>query len=140
MLSHVPLFEIPWTAARQVSLSFTISRSLVKGTNHTLVLPLEALIPTPSRPHPSPPKSPIRKDIIKRINLGTVLTCTNNISKLTLDSSSHLEKLEIYKNRNVLRKQSVEHLTPTVPHPALRCLLYLQADWESERGSTVAFS
>ena len=30
LLSHVWLFETPWTAARQASLSFTISRSLLK--------------------------------------------------------------------------------------------------------------
>ena len=30
LLSHVQLFAIPWTAACQVSLSFTISRSLLK--------------------------------------------------------------------------------------------------------------
>ena len=29
-LSHVLLFGTPWTAARQVSLSFTISQSLLK--------------------------------------------------------------------------------------------------------------
>ena len=30
LLSHVQLFEIPWTAARQASLSITISQSLLK--------------------------------------------------------------------------------------------------------------
>ena len=30
LLSHVQLFEFPWTAARQASLSFTISWSLLK--------------------------------------------------------------------------------------------------------------
>ena len=30
LLSHVQLFAIPWTAAHQASLSFTISRSLLK--------------------------------------------------------------------------------------------------------------
>ena len=30
LLSHVQLFATPWTAARQVSLSFTISRNLLK--------------------------------------------------------------------------------------------------------------
>ena len=29
-LSHVPLFATPWTAARQASLSFTISQILLK--------------------------------------------------------------------------------------------------------------
>ena len=29
-LSHVQLFEIPWTAAHQASLSFTVSKSLLK--------------------------------------------------------------------------------------------------------------
>ena len=30
LLSHVQLFATPWTVARQTSLSFTISRNLVK--------------------------------------------------------------------------------------------------------------
>ena len=30
LLSHVQLFATPWTAARQASLSFTISQSLLK--------------------------------------------------------------------------------------------------------------
>ena len=39
-LSHVWLFEIPWTAARQVSLSFTISWSLLK------LMSIESVIPS----------------------------------------------------------------------------------------------
>ena len=50
LLSHVQLFATPWTAARQASLSFTISWSLLKlmsmesmmSSNHLLL-------------HPSPP-------------------------------------------------------------------------------------
>ena len=30
LLSHVQLFAIPWTAARQASLSFTLSQSLLR--------------------------------------------------------------------------------------------------------------
>ena len=52
MLSCVQLFATPWTAARQASLSFTISRSLfkfvsvesVKPSNH-LILCLPLLLP-----------------------------------------------------------------------------------------------
>ena len=38
-LSHVWLFETLWTAARQASLSFTISRSLLKLMSIELVIP-----------------------------------------------------------------------------------------------------
>ena len=38
-LSHVQLFVIPWTAARQASLSFTISWSLLKLISIELVMP-----------------------------------------------------------------------------------------------------
>ena len=39
-LSHVRLFATPWTAARQVSLSFTISQSLLK------LMSIESLMPS----------------------------------------------------------------------------------------------
>ena len=39
LLSHVQLFATPWTAARQASLSFTISLSLLKFTSIELVMP-----------------------------------------------------------------------------------------------------
>ena len=38
-LSHVQLFATPWAAARQASLSFTISRSLLKFMSIELVMP-----------------------------------------------------------------------------------------------------
>ena len=38
-LSHVQLFEIPWTAARQASLSITNSRGLLKFMSIELVMP-----------------------------------------------------------------------------------------------------
>ena len=38
MLSHVRLFAIPWTAARQASLSITNSRSLLKLMSFELVM------------------------------------------------------------------------------------------------------
>ena len=49
LLSHVRLFETPWTTAHQASLSFTISLSLLK------VMSIESAI-QPSHPllHPSP--------------------------------------------------------------------------------------
>ena len=34
LLSHVQLLAIPWTVARQTSLSFTISRNLVKPMHY----------------------------------------------------------------------------------------------------------
>ena len=42
LLSHVQLFVIPWTAAPQASLSFTISRSLLKLMSIELVMDREA--------------------------------------------------------------------------------------------------
>ena len=39
LLSHVRLFVIPWTAARQAFLSFTISRSLLKLMSIESVMP-----------------------------------------------------------------------------------------------------
>ena len=43
-LSRVQLFETPWTAARQASLSFTISRSLLKLMSIESVTPSNYLI------------------------------------------------------------------------------------------------
>ena len=44
MLSYVPLFETPWTAARQASLSSTISHSLLKLMSIESVMPSNHLI------------------------------------------------------------------------------------------------
>ena len=44
LLSHVRLFTTPWTAARQASLSFTISHSLLKFMSIELVMPSNHLI------------------------------------------------------------------------------------------------
>ena len=44
LLSHVQLFGTPWTVARQASLSFTISWSLLKLTSVKLVIPSNHLI------------------------------------------------------------------------------------------------
>ena len=43
-LSRVQLFETPWSAARQASLSFTISRSLLKLMSIESVMPSNYLI------------------------------------------------------------------------------------------------
>ena len=43
-LSHVQLFVTPWTAARQASLSFTISQSLLKPMFIVLTMPSNHLI------------------------------------------------------------------------------------------------
>ena len=43
-LSHVWLFATPWTAARQASLSFTVSRSLVKLISIESVMPFNHLV------------------------------------------------------------------------------------------------
>ena len=43
-LSHICLFETPWTAARQASLSITSSWSLLKLTSIELVMPSNRLI------------------------------------------------------------------------------------------------
>ena len=39
LLSYIRLFATPWTAARQASLSFTISQSLLKLMSIKLVMP-----------------------------------------------------------------------------------------------------
>ena len=44
MLSHVQLFAVPWTAARQASLSITNSQSLLKLVSIELVMPSNYLI------------------------------------------------------------------------------------------------
>ena len=44
LLSHVRLFVTPWTAARQASLSFTISRCLLKLMSIELVIPSNHLV------------------------------------------------------------------------------------------------
>ena len=44
MLSHVPLFDTPWTAARQAFLSSTISQSLLKLISIESVMPSNHLI------------------------------------------------------------------------------------------------
>ena len=44
LLSHVPFFVTPWTAAHQASLSFTISWSLLKLTSTESVMPFNHLI------------------------------------------------------------------------------------------------
>ena len=44
LMNHVRLFVTPWTAARQASLSFTISRSLLKLMCIDFVLPSNQLI------------------------------------------------------------------------------------------------
>ena len=44
VLSHVPLFETPWTAACQASLSITNSRSLLKLMSIRSVMPSSHLI------------------------------------------------------------------------------------------------
>ena len=43
-LNHVQLFETPWPAAHQASLSFTISQSLLRFTSTELVMPSSNLI------------------------------------------------------------------------------------------------
>ena len=43
-LSHVQLFETPWTAAHQASLSFTIAQSLLKLMSIESVMPSSHLI------------------------------------------------------------------------------------------------
>ena len=43
-LSHVQLFATPWTAARQASLSFTVSRSLLKLISTESMMPSNHLI------------------------------------------------------------------------------------------------
>ena len=51
-LSHVPLFAIPWTAARQASMSTTNSQTMLKFMSIESVMPSSCLILLLS---PSPP-------------------------------------------------------------------------------------
>ena len=51
VLSHVWLFVTPWTAARQASLSFTISRNLLKLISIELVMPSNHQVLSHSRLH-----------------------------------------------------------------------------------------
>ena len=44
LLSHIRLFVTPWTAARQATLSFTISQSLLKLMSIESVMPSNHLI------------------------------------------------------------------------------------------------
>ena len=44
LFSHIPLFGTPWTAARQASLSFTVSQSLLKVMSIESVMPSSHLI------------------------------------------------------------------------------------------------
>jgi len=44
LLSHIRLFAAPWTAARQASLSFTLSRNLLKLMSNESVMPSNHLI------------------------------------------------------------------------------------------------
>ena len=44
LLSHVPLFAMPWTATHQASLSISNSRSLLKLMSIKLVMPSNHLI------------------------------------------------------------------------------------------------
>ena len=48
-LSRVWIFETPWTATRQASLSFTISQSLLK------LMSIESVMPSNHLSSPSPP-------------------------------------------------------------------------------------
>ena len=64
-LSHVRLFVIPWTAARQASLSITNSRSLLKLMSIESVMPsnhliLCHLVPFSSRPQSFPASGPFQ--------------------------------------------------------------------------------
>ena len=52
LLSHVRLFATPWTAARQASLSFNISWSLLRLMSIELVMPSKKSHPLS---FPSPP-------------------------------------------------------------------------------------
>ena len=44
LLSHVRLFVTPWAVARQASLSFTVSWSLLKLVSIELMMPPNSLI------------------------------------------------------------------------------------------------
>ena len=61
-LSRVRLFATPWTAARQASLSFTISRSLLR------LVSIESLMPVLE------PSNPVKQTPLQEAGLSTRLT------------------------------------------------------------------
>ena len=65
LLSHVQLFATPWTAARQASLSFANSQSLLKLMSIGLMMPSNLLILL----SPSPPAL-LSPDIKKKRSLS----------------------------------------------------------------------
>ena len=73
-LSHVWLSVTPWTAARQASLSFIISRSLLKLMSIELVMPSDRL----PLSHPSPPALYLSK----HQSLFQWLDCSHQVPKV----------------------------------------------------------
>ena len=62
-LSRVPLFETPWTAARQASLSFIISQSLLKLMSIESMMDIQSAhplsSPSPAQPFPASGSFPV---------------------------------------------------------------------------------
>ena len=87
LFSHIPLFGTPWTAARQASLSFTISQSLLKVMSIESVMPsshLISVVPFSSCPQSLPASGsfPVRQLLASGARVNT--------SALTRTTSSEL--------------------------------------------------
>ena len=80
-LSHAPLFVTPWTAARQASLSLTISRSLLSLIVHWVSDAIQ-----PSHPPLSP--SPPAFSLCQHISSNYCLQLSENHSKAETNSDS----------------------------------------------------
>ena len=80
LLSHVPLFATPWTAARKASLHITNSRSLLRCMSIELVMPILLRVPWTARRS--------NQSILKEISPGCSLQ--GLMLKLKLQSFGHL--------------------------------------------------
>ena len=113
LTSHVQLLEIPWTAARQASLSFTISQSLLKLTSIESVMPFNHLIlcsPLPLLPSIFPSirvisnestlkKAQFLKNIKRRIEFCdvriTVILNVSNHNKVLLEHTYTFKETKV---------------------------------------------
>ena len=131
MLSHVKLLVIPWTAARQDSLCFTILWSLLK-----LVLWVsDAIHPSCLLSFPSFPafSLPQHQDIYQRVDsshqVAKVLELKLQHQLTSVQSFNHVQffatpwtatcqaSLSITNSLSLLKLMSIESVMPSNPHP-----------------------
>ena len=107
-LSHVWLFATPWTAARQASLSFTVSRSLLKPRSIESMMPSNHLIlchPFSSCPHFSQPQGLFQWDdslhqMAKVLSFSFSISPSNEYSGLI---SFRMNWLDLHAVQGLLR-------------------------------------